>query len=73
MTQERRQGGFIYRTETTDRSYADRILAVDGEPVNTGVRFRDKIWEYQARRSQVTLTIVREGQKIDVPVTLRAN
>ena len=72
IMQERRQGGFIYRTETTDRSSADRILAVDGEPVNTGVRFRDKIWEYQPG-DQVTLTIIREGRKMEVPVTLRAN
>lgn len=72
VTQQRQQGGFVYKTETIDRSYADRIVAVDGEPVNTGVGFRDKIWDYKPGDT-VTLTIVRQGRKIDVPVRLRGN
>ena len=65
----KQQGPVIYETETIDRSVADRILAVDGEPMKTGVRFRDKIWEYKPGDT-VTLTIIREGKEIEVPVTL---
>jgi len=72
VVERHRQGGLIYETETIDRSHADRILAVDGEPMRTGMRFRDKIWEYRPG-DKVTLTIVREGRQIDVVVTLGSN
>ncbi|MEM8946155.1 MAG: trypsin-like peptidase domain-containing protein [Planctomycetota bacterium] len=68
----RRQGGVMYETVTIDRSQADRILAVDGEPMRTGVRFRDKIWEFQPG-DVVQLTLLREGQKIEMPITLTAD
>jgi S1-C subfamily serine protease len=63
----RRQGPYVQTT--IDRSQADRILAIDGEAVATGVQFRDKIWEH-APGDVVSLTIVREGQKMDIQVTL---
>lgn len=68
----RQQGGVIYETVTIDRSQADRILAVDGEPMRTGVRFRDKIWEYQPG-DVVTLTLMRDGKKIELPITLSSD
>lgn len=69
IVQRRQQGGIIYETVTIDRSQADRILAVDGEPMRTGVRFRDKIWEYHPG-DVIQLTLLRAGRKIDIPVTL---
>ncbi|MCG8449052.1 MAG: trypsin-like peptidase domain-containing protein [Pirellulales bacterium] len=72
VVQRRQQGPVIYETETIDRSYADRILAVDGEPIRTGVRFRDKIWEYKPGDT-ITLTIVREGQEQEIAITLVAD
>jgi len=63
-----RQGNYAY----IDRSQADRILAVDGEVMRTGVRFRDKIWEYQPG-DVVRITVLREGREIEIPVTLAAN
>ncbi len=72
IVQRRRRGPVVYETETVDRSHADRILAVDGEPMRTGVRFRDKIWEYRPG-NVIQLTVVRNGGKIDIPVTLGAN
>ena len=63
----RQQGGIRYNV--VDRSHADRILAIDGEAMRSGVRFRDKIWEYRPGDT-VTLTVVRDGQRIDVPITL---
>jgi S1-C subfamily serine protease len=68
-TQRRQQGPFVVNQPVIDRSQADRILAVDGQPVQTGVEFRDKIWEHRPGEV-VQLTIVRDGQQLDVPVTL---
>jgi S1-C subfamily serine protease len=62
----------VYETETIDRSHADRILAVDGEAMRSGVQFRDKIWEYHPG-DVIQVTIEREGRQIEVPVTLGSN
>lgn len=69
VVQRRRQGPLVYETEQIDRSHADRILAVDGEPMKTGVRFRDKIWEHKPG-DVVRLTILRGNQQVEVDVTL---
>jgi S1-C subfamily serine protease len=69
VVQRRQQGPLVYETEQIDRSSADRILAVDGEAMKTGVRFRDKIWEHKPGDT-VTLTILRDGQQQDVEVSL---
>ncbi len=70
--QRRQQGALVYETESWDRSSADRILAVDGEPMKTGVRFRDKIWEHKPG-DVVRLTILRDGQQQEIDVTLGAD
>ena len=72
VVQRRRQGPVVYETETIDRSHADRILAVDGQPMRSGVQFRDKIWEYRPG-DKITLTILRDGRKLEIPVTLGSN
>lgn len=72
VVQRRRQGPVVYETETIDRSHADRILAVDGEPMRSGVQFRDKIWEYNPG-NVIHITVERDGQQIKIPVTLGAN
>ena len=72
VVQRRKQGPVVYETETIDRSAADRILAVNGEAMSTGVRFRDKIWEYKPGDT-ITLTIIREGQELEIPITLGAD
>jgi S1-C subfamily serine protease len=68
-TQRRQQGPFVVNQRVIDRSQADRIIAVDGQPVQTGVEFRDKIWEHRPGEV-VTLTILRADQQLEVPVTL---
>lgn len=70
--ERRRQGPYVYESRSIDRAAADRIVAVNGKPMRTGVQFRDTIWEYDPG-DVVTLTLIRNGQQIDVPVTLAAN
>jgi S1-C subfamily serine protease len=72
VVQRRREGGVLYEMETIDRNAADRILAVDGEPVRTGVSFRDKIWDRRPGDT-VTLLVLRNGQQVEVPVVLGSN
>jgi S1-C subfamily serine protease len=72
VVQRRREGPVVYETETIDRSHADRILAVDGEAMRSGVQFRDKIWQYRPG-DVVKVTIQRDGRQMDVPVTLGSN
>ncbi len=69
VVQRRKQGPIIYETETIDRSHADRILEVNGQPMRSGVQFRDKIWEYRPG-TVIHLTIVRDGKQKKVAVTL---
>jgi S1-C subfamily serine protease len=69
VTRQERRGPYIVTNRGIDRSQADRIIAFDGEPVHSGVQFRDKVWEHRPGDT-VKLTIVRGGRQIEVPVTL---
>jgi S1-C subfamily serine protease len=69
VTRQHQRGGFVQQETVIDRAHADRVIAVDGETMRTGVQFRDKIWEHRPG-DVVTLTIIRGGQQSDVPVTL---
>ncbi|HEX6961984.1 MAG TPA: S1C family serine protease, partial [Lacipirellula sp.] len=69
VNRQRQFGGLVYNERGIDRSKADRIIAVDGDVMHSGVQFRDKIWEHKPG-DVVTLTIVRQGRQLDVPVTL---
>lgn len=55
-----------------DYSQADRVVAFDGEELRTGVQFQDKLWSHKPG-DVVTLSVVRDGQRVDLPVTLRAD
>jgi S1-C subfamily serine protease len=55
-----------------DYSQADRVVAFNGEEVRTGVQFQDKLWSHKPG-DVVTLTVVRNGERVDVPITLRAD
>jgi S1-C subfamily serine protease len=69
VNRQRQFGGLVYNERGVDRSQADRIIAVDGEEMRSGVQFRDKIWEHRPG-DVVTLTVIRQGRQLDVPVTL---
>ena len=62
-----RRGGFEYRT--VDRSRADLIVAVDGRPVKA---LDDLLSHVESKQpgDRVVLTVIREDQKLQVPVDL---
>jgi S1-C subfamily serine protease len=66
-TFRRRSDPFTY----IDRSAADLITAIDGQPVRTVESFLSII-ESRQPGEQVTVTVIRDGHEINVPVTLEA-
>jgi S1-C subfamily serine protease len=70
VTRQRRVGAFVLNETKYDESAPpDRIVAVDGEQMRTGVQFRDKIWAHKPGDT-VVLTVVRDGRPTDISVTL---
>jgi S1-C subfamily serine protease len=48
----------------------DIIVAIDGQPVTTGGDLRGWIENNKHPGDQVTLSVLRDGQRVDLPVTL---
>jgi S1-C subfamily serine protease len=48
----------------------DIIVAIDGQPVTTGGDLRGWIENNKHPGDRVTITVLRDGQRVDVPVTL---
>jgi S1-C subfamily serine protease len=69
--EQKRRGPFTYEERRIDRSQADTVIAVDGEKVTTADAFLSLIERHQPGE-RATITVAREGQVIDVPVTLGA-
>jgi S1-C subfamily serine protease len=67
-----KSGPLVYEVERQDPSAADTIIAVDGEPVNSASAFVEQI-EERRPGDQIELTIIREGQQMQVPVVLGAS
>jgi S1-C subfamily serine protease len=71
VKQKHKQGIFSYETQTIDRNAADLIVAVDGEKVKTADDFLAAI-EVHHPGDDVTLTVVRDGREVLVPLRLTA-
>ncbi len=72
VTKRQRQGPFVYERTYVDRSAADVIVAFDNEKVTSADQFLD-MTESRKPGERVTLTIVREGQRMNVAVVLAAD
>jgi S1-C subfamily serine protease len=71
VREQMRRGGMIIEQRYIDRSTADTIVSVDGQPVKTAEDFIALI-ESKKPGSRVTVTVRREGRRKDIPVTLDA-
>jgi len=70
ITKERkRQGPFVYDTQTVDRSAADLVVAVDGKPTITADDFQAAIDAFHPG-DEVTITVIRDGRETPVRVRL---
>ncbi|TWT88417.1 Periplasmic pH-dependent serine endoprotease DegQ precursor [Pseudobythopirellula maris] len=66
-----RQGPLVYRVPIEDREYADYLLAIDGKPVRTHIEFLEIMDAYQPGE-RVVFTVERQGERLEVPVTLES-
>jgi S1-C subfamily serine protease len=71
VREQKRRGPFFYEERRIDRSEADMIVAVDGEKATTADTFLSLI-ERHMPGERAVITVVREGQLVDVPVILGA-
>ncbi|MFI4875702.1 MAG: S1C family serine protease [Blastopirellula sp. JB062] len=69
VRQQVRRGPYLYEETRIDRSQADVITAVDGAPVRSADDLLTAI-EQKNPGEKVALTVLREGKKVDIPVTL---
>jgi S1-C subfamily serine protease len=67
VVRQKRQGLIVF--EYVDRSQADLIVAVDGQKVASKEDFLSAI-ESKQPGEQVTVSVIRQGAKVDVPVRL---
>lgn len=68
---QRRFGPFVSEEVQIDRDYADLILAVDGQPVNSADDLLSAIERHQPGEEAV-VTVLREGRQVNVGVVLGA-
>jgi S1-C subfamily serine protease len=71
IEREVQRGPLSYTIQKNDPSAADVVVAVNGEPVEKAAAFVEKIEEHRPGE-QIVLTVIREGRRIQVPVTLGA-
>lgn len=68
-TRKVRRGPLVYTVDRPDPTFADYVLAIDGQAVSTASEFQEKIEQHKPGDT-IVLTILRQGRRIDVPVTL---
>jgi S1-C subfamily serine protease len=69
VREQKRRGPFVYEERRIDRSEADTIVAVDGQRVTTADSFLTLIEQHRPG-DQAILTVFREGNLVEVPLTL---
>lgn len=71
VKERKRQGPFTYETQKVDRSAADLIVAVNGQPTLMADDFLSAIDAFHPG-DEVTITVRREGREIPLRVRLSA-
>jgi S1-C subfamily serine protease len=69
VREQERRGPFVVEKKKVDRSQADLIVSVDGEQVTTPDEFLSLV-ERHRPGERALLGIVRDGEIVEVPVTL---
>lgn len=64
-----RSGNRLFETIEADRASADRILAIEGFAVNSTDELQDVLDKFKPGQ-EVTVTVLRKGRRILIPVTL---
>jgi len=69
VRERKRQGPFVYETQSIDRTAADLIVAVDGQRIKSADEFLSAI-ESKRPGEEVSLTIVRDAHELQLRVRL---
>ncbi len=69
---QRRQGAIVFEYTEVDRTAADLIVGVNGEPVGTVEQLLASV-ESRQPGDKVTVNIIRDGRQMAVPVVLDAD
>jgi S1-C subfamily serine protease len=72
IRRRRQQGPFVWDQTQIDRSAADLIVGVDGEPVKTAGDFMALV-ESKRPGDRITIDIIRGGRPMSVPLQLAAS
>jgi S1-C subfamily serine protease len=71
VKERKRQGPFVYDSQTVDRSSADMITAVNGQPTTTADDFLSVIDGFHPG-DEVTITVIRDGRETPIKMRLTA-
>jgi S1-C subfamily serine protease len=69
LVRKKKGGIFNYEAVSLDREGADKIVAVNGDKIITAADFLAVVESHQPGE-EVTLTVIREGQELQVPLRL---
>ncbi len=69
VIKKEQQGSIMFQTQTVDPTAADTIVAVDGQKVRTIDQFYTLV-ESKQPGDTVTITVLRDGKRVDIPVKL---
>ncbi|MGD9127642.1 MAG: trypsin-like peptidase domain-containing protein [Planctomycetia bacterium] len=69
VTHQKQKGPYVYQYKTIDRTAADLIVAIDGRKIESADQFQAYIEDKKPGES-VTLSIVRNGKSLNVPIVL---
>jgi S1-C subfamily serine protease len=72
IRERQQQGPYIYERTRIDREYADLIVAVDGQSVRSADDLLTAI-ERKQPGDEATVTVIREGRRLNVGVVLGAS
>jgi S1-C subfamily serine protease len=72
VRRQERNGPFVYETQAIDRSQADLIVAINGQPI-TAVEDLLNLIDEQRPGDEVQVRVIRAGKAVDVSVRLGAS
>ena len=66
-----RRGSVVYRVKELDKESADYLVAIDGTPIKSHTEFL-AVMDAHTPGDRVVFTVLRAGERLDVPVVLGA-
>ena len=71
VRRQQRQGLFVYESQSIDRSTADLMIAIDGQPIRTVDEFLTYV-EDKKPGDTIRIKVIRSGKETEIPLKLGA-